>query len=545
MRGLDRLLLRLASPLIPRLSDLFARGLWFKSPRSVALSLIKLCLALGLSLSAISLWLYLHLSNHLVLLLPLASPLALAAGLYLPYASVRGRKSQVEAELPIFSALASVVAISGLSLVRCFDLVLESKIFLAMSREAALLKRNAVYFSRSPLEALEELARSHPSELFRQWILGYTSILRSGGDVAAYLISKTKSLLKSLERKWAGYASTANILSEAVLAIFLICPLSIALTSLVFASELSALINSVYSFVVVPSVATLSAALIHFTQPKTFNSYDLGKYLAASAAVAAASLLSLWYLAPLKPHETLLASLTLSSLPLAVASHRQVGAVDQAERALPDFLREVTEQVKLGLDVRESIKRAMQRSYGKGLDKVLLHVRSCLLIGLSLEEAVERLRFPSWLVKSSLFILAQASHGGLARPLALEILTDYVSDYNSAKISGRSSVKLQQLVGYAAPAFMVAGVALLERLAIQVTSPLSIATHAGPVLFTVSQQALAEVTLSVMSMTVLTSFIIGVLISKVYDLTFLSFKHPLTCLLVAAISMKLSPLLLR
>ncbi|MEM4700459.1 MAG: type II secretion system F family protein, partial [Candidatus Nezhaarchaeales archaeon] len=505
----------------------------------------KLCLISG-ALSLIgSLWLYFHSFNIYFALLPLLlPPLVLALGLYLPYVSVQSRRAQVETELPLFSALASVMAVSGLSLIRSFDLALESGLFPAISREAALLKRNTTYFNRSPLEALEELAHDHPSESFRQWIFGYTSILRSGGDVAAYLISKTKSFLKSLERRWVAYANTANTLSEAVLALFLICPLSIALTSLVFASELGVIINNLYSFVVLPLVAALSATIIHYIQPKTLNSYALNKYALLSAAVAAATLAALSSLRVLEPHEVLLASLASSSLPLAVVSYGLVKEIDQAEKALPDFLREVTEQVKLGLDINESVRRALQRSYSKGLDKALIYIRNRMLMGSSLEEAVRGLKSPSWLVKSSLLILAQASEGGLASPLALEILTDYIHDYCSAKLSGRSNVKLQLFVGYAAPAFMVAGTTLLRALASQVAQPLAV-DHSAEALLMFNQSLAAEVLSSIMSMAVLTSFIIGLLISKVYDLTFLSFRHTLICLLVAAISMKLSPLLLK
>ncbi|MCX8204355.1 MAG: type II secretion system F family protein [Candidatus Nezhaarchaeota archaeon] len=543
-RRIDGLLLKLTGRLIPKLSTLLTAGLWFKSPRSMALTLARSFFITWLSLSTLSLWLYSFSSNPIVLLLPLLSPLTLALGLYLPYHSARSRKAQVEAELPIFSVLASVMAVSGLSLIRSFDVALENGLFPAMSKEASLLRRDAMYFNRSPLEALEGLARNHPSESFKQWIFGYTSILRSGGDVATYLASKARGFLKALERKWISYAGTASVLSEAVLALFLICPLSIALTSLVFASELGLMFNNIYSFLIVPLVATFSATFIHSVQPRTFNSYELNRHLAVAIITAAFSFVVLRQLTSLELHEVLLTSLASSSLPLAIGSYRQIKAADQAERALPDFLREVTEQVKLGLDVSESVKRAIQRSYGKSLDEVLLRIRNCVSMGLSLEEAVRRLKHPSWIVRSSLFILAKVSEGGFARPLALEMLTDHVHDYCSAKFNSKSNVRLQLYVGYIAPALMVAGAVLIEVLARQVSSPLSLELHVEAALM-LNERLVADVLSSIMSMTVLTSFIIGVMASKVYDLTFLSLRHPLICLLVAAISMRLAPLLIK
>jgi len=539
--GLHALTLRTASILSRRASTALAKGLWFKSPRAYALTVIRSSLLALTASSILSLLTYLYLLRSYLALLPLAAPLAiLGAGLYLPHASVRSRRAGVEAELPFFSVVSSVMAVTGLSLIRAFELALRSRLFPAMSKEASLIRRNSLYFSRSPLEALEEVAREHPSSAFRQLILGYTSVLRSGGDVAAYLASKARDLLRGLERRWVSYANTTSVLGEAVLAIFLICPLSIALMSLVFAGGLSVKINQLYSLVVVPCVTVASSALIHYAQPRSFDRYELSKPAVTSLVVGAALLLALSALTPLQPHEVLLASLLASSIPLAVCSHLQLSSALQAEKALPDFLRDVTEHVKLGFSVRDSIVRLSRRSYGEHFDSVLSAIRSRLALGSSFEEAVLSLRTPSWAVKAALLVLAQLSESG-GRPVVLEMLTSYVSDYNAAKASGRAGVRLQAYVGYGAPAFMVAGVSMLKalanRLASTPTSPAALAL--AP-----SYAAFLEVLPSVMLMTVITSFVIGAIVAKVSDLTFLSFKHPLICLAVAAASMIVAPLLM-
>jgi flagellar protein FlaJ len=545
VRGmLHALTLKTASLLSGKASTSLARGLWFKSPRAYALTLARsslLALAASLTLALLT---YLYLLKSYLALLLLAAPLVvLGVGLYLPHASVRSRRTSVEAELPFFSVASSVMAVTGLSLIRAFELALRSKLFPAMSKEASLLRRNSLYFSGSPLEALEEVAREHPSSMFRQWILGYTSVLRSGGDVAAYLASKARDFLRGLERKWMSYANTTSVLGEAVLAVFLICPLSIALTSLVFAGGLSVKINQLYSLVVVPCITVASSALIHYAQPRSFDRYELSKPALTSLVVGAALLLALSALTSLQPHEALLASLLASSIPLAVCSHLQLSSALQAEKALPDFLRDVTEHVKLGFSVRDSILRLSRRSYGKHLDSLLSTMRSRLALGHPFEEAALSLKTPSWLVKAALLILAQLSESGGGRPVVLEMLTNYVGDYNAAKASGRAGVRLQAYVGYGAPAFMVAGVSMLKALAKQLASTSS-PTPPAALALAPSYAAFLEVLPSVMLMTVITSFVIGIIVAKVSDLTFLSFKHPLVCLAVAAASMVVAPLLM-
>ncbi|RLF11700.1 MAG: hypothetical protein DRJ69_01610 [Thermoprotei archaeon] len=539
---LDLLLLKIADPLSVRLSTPLFKGLWFKSPRAYAIAVAKALLSTTMLSMVVGFTAYIYVLRSPLAFLPLLSPvLLLAVCLYLPQASAKQRKSRVEAELPIFSVLASVMAVTGLSLVRTFEISLTSRLFPAMAREAALLKRNSLYFNRSPLEALEEVAREHPSDAFRQWILGYTSVLRSGGDVAAYLASKAREFLRVLERKWVNYANTTNVLGEAVLALFLICPLSIALMSLIFAGELSLWLNNIYSLVVVPCVALASSAFIHAIQPKSFNSYEFARPAIASLTMGAVALPASALLLGLEPYEALLVSLLTLSTPLAILSHLQLKSASQAEKALPDFLRDVTEQVKLGFDIRESLFRLSYRSYNKHFDQLLASIRSHLALGVSFQEAILALKTSSWTVKSVLLILAQLSESGGGRPMVMEMLTDYVSHYCAAKAAGKSSVKLQVYVGYGAPAFMVAGVVMLESLAKQLMPLPEIASTQAT--FAFSYASFQGVVPTVMLMVVVTSFIIGVIIAKVSDMTSFSFKHPLTCLAVAAISMKAAPLI--
>jgi hypothetical protein len=302
-------------------------------------------------------------------------------------------------------------------------------------------------------------------------------------------------------------------------------------------------INQLYSLVVVPCITVASSALIHYAQPRSFDRYELSKPALTSLVVGAALLLALSALTSLQPHEALLASLLASSIPLAVCSHLQLSSALQAEKALPDFLRDVTEHVKLGFSVRDSILRLSRRSYGKHLDSLLSTMRSRLALGHPFEEAALSLKTPSWLVKAALLILAQLSESGGGRPVVLEMLTNYVGDYNAAKASGRAGVRLQAYVGYGAPAFMVAGVSMLKALAKQLASTSS-PTPPAALALAPSYAAFLEVLPSVMLMTVITSFVIGIIVAKVSDLTFLSFKHPLVCLAVAAASMVVAPLLM-
>jgi len=534
-------LIKLANLIASRVEQDLSKTLWFIGPRAYSLKLIKVVLTLTFITVLISLVLYGFFKNPLFFLIILSPLMILLAGIYAPKVASLERKAAIEAELPLFSVLASVMSVSGLSLIRSFDTVSETKLFPAISKEAMLIRRNSLYFNRSPLEALEEVARNHPSEIFRLWILGYSSVLRSGGDVASYLASKAKDFLRSVERKWMGYANTTNVLGEAILALFLLTPMALSLMALVFVGEVSLWLSDLYNFLVVPSSALLASLFVHLSQPKTFDRYDLEPWIPPSLIMGTCSLIPSLTLLRLELYEALLLSLMVLSFPLAYASTKRLRACNQAEKVLPDFLRDVTEHRKLGFDVKEAVVRLSYRRYNQHFDHLLSQIRRALSYGASFKEAVLSVKTPSWTTRVTLLIIEQVAESGGGSPVVLETLANYIGDYYGAKVAGKSGVKLQAYIGYGAPAFMVMGMLLLKSLGEQFSSAITSPQLAS---FFAGYQLFSQVLSSIMVTIVVSSFIIGVIVAKVSDLTFLSFKHPLICLSSAAISIKVTPLLI-
>src|SRR3989338_1458144 len=97
------------------------------------------------------------------------------------------RKKKVEEELPSFVIFSAVLQNVGISLYDIFQLFHKTGLFKSIGKEAMLLKRNVEHFGLSQMEGLEELGRTHKSESFKNLLLVYTSICRSGGDLSLYL----------------------------------------------------------------------------------------------------------------------------------------------------------------------------------------------------------------------------------------------------------------------------------------------------------------------------------------------------------------------
>ncbi len=521
------------------------RTLWFINPRAYARRAAKY-LAFSLVMFAFTVFLTFTVRAPLyVLLVAGAIPsLILTTSVAAPKLASTSRRTSVEAELPMFSVMASLMAVSGLSLVRAFEAIINSKVFPSLSREALLIKRNSLYFNRSPIEALEEVARDHPSERFRSWILGYSSILRSGGDVASYLASKAKDFLRQLERRWMNYANVTNLLGEAVLALFLLAPMALSIMALVFASELSIWLNTLYNLAVIPLTVLLAALFIHIYQPKTFDRYELGNWPFLSFMLGAVLFFASMHVLRLELHLSLLYSSMAVVAPLALISHRQLKVCSSVERALPDFLRDVTEYRKLGFDVKEALVKLSSRRYNNYFDLLLAKIRQALDYGVPLSEVIESLKTPSWMVKAVLASINQIIESGGGSPAVLEDLTNYVNDYYTAKVMGKSSVRFQAYIGYGAPLFMAASAMMMRSLGGQAVYALSTATSSLTTPLLQGLQLFSQVLSSIMVTVVLISIAIGVIVAKVADLTFLSFRHALICLASAAIAINLLPLLL-
>ncbi len=123
----------------------------------------------------------------------LAAPLIMLTGLavYL-HARMYDRKRSIELELPFISLATLLSALGGLGLVDVLE-KLSCSDFPGVSREYRRLKR--FLSSMDPVTALNRLGREHPSVLFREFVLGYTSVILSGGDLHDYLLDRTREFL--------------------------------------------------------------------------------------------------------------------------------------------------------------------------------------------------------------------------------------------------------------------------------------------------------------------------------------------------------------
>ncbi|MEM4066247.1 MAG: type II secretion system F family protein, partial [Candidatus Micrarchaeaceae archaeon] len=134
------------------------------------------------------------------------------------------RKRAIEDELPFFTLYVSTLADAGISLYDAMKRLIGRGVFQYVERDAVYLERSVEFMGQDQLSAVDMVARSHPSKSMRDLLYGYSSELRSGGDIANYFTERAESLLNWLEFRFSKYGDSVSDLGEMMTAMFFIFP---------------------------------------------------------------------------------------------------------------------------------------------------------------------------------------------------------------------------------------------------------------------------------------------------------------------------------
>ncbi len=102
------------------------------------------------------------------------------------------RKAQIESMLPHSVSYMYALSKGGGEVTDIFRSMGEDESQGEMAREARAVVRSVEYLSHDPISAVREVARTTPSEKFRNFLELLASTMITGGDVAKYLESKSR-----------------------------------------------------------------------------------------------------------------------------------------------------------------------------------------------------------------------------------------------------------------------------------------------------------------------------------------------------------------
>lgn len=428
-----------------------------QSPYAFASRYIFYSLTAGSVLLPISVALAIYIHPLLVYILLLGVPIIFVPQFMLKN-SVGDRKRITEDELPFFTIYASIMQSVGLSLYNSFEALIGRRIFKAMEREALLVKRSAQFFSKSQVEALEEVGRSHPNSRFRTMLLGYTSQWRSGADMAFYLETKAKDILVDMKLRWHRYATTASDLGEMMVSVFFVLPILVLTAAFIYPVQTESLMAGMVT-IALPLLTVLVYLMIANMQPKIFDVIT-GRF-SVSVTAGVGVFAAMFFISPIWLAAAVAAVVSTVVYGWSVMSQRR--EITSVEKALPDFLRDVTEYKKMGYDINKGMERiAEENRYNPIFDGYVRSAARQMNMGLALSEVQLRLR--SWLGRMTFFLLGAIVETGGGTPAVLESLTNFITEVNQTKKETRSTMRLYTLLAYATPVGLAFVVALMVTL---------------------------------------------------------------------------------
>jgi len=397
-----------------------------------------------------------------------------------PYTVVTLRRIETENELPFFMAYVATMVRGGYGLEKVIERVSQLKIFKAIRREAQRVVTRVKMFGDDPITALEKVASDHPSTKFRDIMLGYTTTLRSGGDVLHYLEIRTRELfetrmneVRNILGKLATFLELYVIFGVVVsitLFVFFVVNTAISAAQMARTPEGFASINidvtfpAFYNFFVLPLMGFAIAWAIHLNQPRTPIRYNevyltlftwlpisVVAFIAVLIATGGTNVLS----GVIGPKEVksfvyaIAAAFITASVPPAMRYRSIVKTHRGLVRSVADFLRDVSEIRKTGLSPEKCIVLVSSRNY-RNLTPVVEKAATSLSIGFSLEEALRKaLRgIKEWFVIASFRFLTDSTLVGGGSPEVIDVLARFTQTLSELEEETRRRMRSQAFLPY-------------------------------------------------------------------------------------------------
>lgn len=362
------------------------------------------------------------------------------------------RREGVGKELPFFSILVNVLGSAGVPLYAILEGITESKLFTRIRMEALLVKRDVEVFGIDPNESLERLASNHPSPKFGSFLNGYTSKVRSGGDMPSYLAGESGFLLRELEEGWSRYASRAGMIGSMMITVFGVIPLLLLVVGM-FSPNVSILGLTAFTGIGVPLFTVFLVYLAGRMQPvgeRAPTGRGLWSLMLSVPGFGLAALANQLWLAAAS-------GLFLFLVVYGFSVKDQLREMKEMDEALPDFLKDLLEYKRQEYDLAKSlVKIAQDRSYNPTFDALLAQVATQVKAGVPVDELA--LDPKTRLAEMVFFVLGQMGRSGGGTVDTVYQLSAYTSKVVEMKHNARAEMRPYLMLSYISPVLLAFGV---------------------------------------------------------------------------------------
>lgn len=446
---------KLASSRSPRIADLLKRSGRVGNPLAIACSSARgalLCAAVSLPAAGAA-GLLLSRWALLLALLPLAFVLAPELKLR---DMVARRKEGVEAELPFFSVFVGVLGSAGVPLYSIFRDLARSNVFEALGKEALMVKRDVETLGMNANDAFERMAATHPSRRFSEFLLGYTSKARSGGDVPVYLVGESGSLLRELEESWGRYVARVGIVGSMMITVFGVVPLLLMVVG-VFSPGFSIVGLLAFTGVGVP---TFTVGLVYMAG----RMQPMGEEPIRGKALTAAALALLGVplgLATSQAWVGVAASLFVFFVAYGLSVRGQLSETRAIDEGLTRFLKDLLEYRRQEYDLAKAVAAIESSGIHNGpFSRLLSRVAAQLRAGVPMDEVKVECR--SRMGRLTFLLLGQMSRSGGGTVDTVYQVSSFAERLTGMRKNADAEMKPYLILSYISPVLLAFGVTFVE-----------------------------------------------------------------------------------
>jgi flagellar protein FlaJ len=368
-------------------------------------------------------------------------------------------KDEIERELPFVVLLFALMATSGVSLYDSWKRLRNVSLLPRFRDEAEEVVRQVEVLGNDPLTAMYELAEKTGSRMYRDFLGGFISSIKSGGKVSDYMRSKLRTIFelrnKAMTRsteKIATLVEGYSVMLIVILCVYILYVLLSSTASLELMAGVSIPTSPYMAYLVIfllmPLLSFIFMLVAHNMQKSTLLNLK-SVYIKTLISVAVA--VAIFFVFTLVPTLSeslglpllLTVCLTIGVVPGAILYYRITRVNYNAEKSLPSFLRDITESQKTGISPEKSIIHATKRRDYGHFSQFLDLIRSQIEWGVSLKDIFENFKqkISSWPVLVNFMMMVETIEVGGGPVRALELLSEYSEKEFEVEVNKRALLR--------------------------------------------------------------------------------------------------------
>jgi flagellar protein FlaJ len=403
-------------------------------------------------------------------------------GIAIPKGNASNRVAGLKTEIPYASMYISVMTSGGLSPFESLLRLRHTDLLPNMQNEVARVESVVTATGVDPVTAMEQTARVVNLSEYKELLLGYASMVRTGGDTLHYLFNQTNNMFKNVSSRIKTLGENLGVLLEAytivgvlgVLGLFLIFVVGMALPAAALGISVEQFL--LFSYVILPIV---SIAFIYITDI-TQISYPLSTwkpYLIFAAFLPVGGFMATQLILPFYDHRFLFLpflkdfviflrnllnlsegtesaigmaiTLAIIALPGMVGELHYTRQEGTLHHGITQFLRDLVETRKSGLSPERCIEDLSSRDY-QAFSKHLRNMSLRLSWGYPIRQIYQefRAKVRDWLSLINIYLLIDTIEVGGGSEESLETLADFAKTTEQLEAEKRAMMLPLGLVPY-------------------------------------------------------------------------------------------------